>query len=55
MVHCYRNIFNAVPRKRVKSVAAILKAIHASEVKTAAREKVEQICEKLEGLRLKEG
>jgi len=54
MVHFYRNVFNAVPRKRVKDVAAMLKAIHASEDKAAARQKAEQIIEKLEGLRLKE-
>lgn len=54
MVHFYRNVFNAVPRKRVKEVAAMLKAIHASEDKAAAQEKAEQIREKLEGLRLKE-
>lgn len=41
MVHFYRNGFNAVPRKRVKSVAAMLKAIHASEDKAATREKAE--------------
>ena len=38
LVHFYRNIFNADPRKRVKDVAAILKAIHASENKAAAQE-----------------
>lgn len=54
MVHFFRNVFNAVPRKRVKEVAAMLKAIHASEDKTAARDKADQICEKLKGLRLKE-
>ena len=52
MVHFYRNVFNAVPRKRVKDVAAMLKAIHASEDKQAAREKAKQIHEKLENLRL---
>ena len=54
MGHFYRNVFNAVPRKRVKDVAAMLKAIHASEDKAAARQKAEQIIEKLEGLRLKD-
>ncbi len=54
MVHFYRNVFNAVPRKRVKDVAAMLKAIHASEDKAAARQKAEQIIEKLESLRLKD-
>ena len=54
MVHFYRNVFNAVPRKRVKDVSAMLKAIHASEDKAAAVEKAEQVCEKLERLRLRE-
>ncbi len=54
MVHFYRNVFNTVPRRRVKDVAAMLKAIHASEDKAAAKEKAEQIIEKLEALRLKE-
>ena len=54
MVHFYRNVFNAVPRKRVKDVAAMLKAIHASEDKDAAKEKADRICEKLEGLKLKD-
>ncbi len=54
MVHFFRNVFNAAPRKRVKDVAAMLKAIHASEDKAAAQEKAEQVCEKLEGLRLRE-
>ncbi len=54
MVHFYRNVFNAVPRKRVKDVAAMLKAIHAPEDKAAARQKAEQIIEKLESLRLKD-
>ena len=54
MVHFYRNVFSAVPRKRVKDVAAMLKAIHASEDKAAARQKAEQIIEKLESLRLKD-
>jgi len=54
MVHFYRNAFNAAPRKRVKDVAAMLKAIHAPEDKAAARQKAEQISEKLESLRLKD-
>lgn len=53
MVHFYRNVFNTVPAKRMKEVAAMLKAIHASEDKEAAQQKAEQICEKLDRLRLK--
>lgn len=55
MVHFYRNVFSVVPAKRMKEVAAMLKAIHASEDKEAAQKKAEQVCEKLEGMRLKEG
>ncbi len=54
MAERLRNVFNTVPRRRVKDVAAMLKAIHASEDKAAAKEKAEQIIEKLEALRLKE-
>lgn len=54
MVHFYRNIFNAVPAKHMKEVAAMLKAIHASEDREAALKKAEQIVEKLEGKRLRE-
>lgn len=54
MVHFYRNVFNTVPAKRLREVAAMLKAIHASEDKMAALQKAEQVCEKLETLRLRE-
>lgn len=50
----YRNVFGVVPAKRMREVAAMLKAIHASEDKEAARQKSDQVCEKLEGLRIKE-
>src|SRR5262249_44335460 len=51
-VHFYRNVFTAVPKGKVKEVAAMLKAIHAQEDKTAAREKAQQVADKLEALRL---
>ena len=54
MVHFYRNVFSVVPAKKMKEVAAMLKAIHASEDKAAAQQKATQVCEKLEGMRLKE-
>ncbi len=54
MVHFYRNVFSVVPAKKMKEVAAMLKAIHASEDKEAAQQKAAQVCEKLEGMRLKE-
>jgi transposase-like protein len=54
MVHFYRNVFSVVPAKRMREVAAMLKAIHASEDEEEALEKADQICEKLSGMRLKE-
>lgn len=54
MVHFYRNVFSVVPAERMKEVAAMLKTIHASEDKEAALQKAEQVCEKLEGMRLRE-
>lgn len=54
MVHFYRNVFNVVPAKRMREVAAMLKAIHASEDKEAAMQKAEQVAQKLEAMRLKE-
>lgn len=38
-VHFYRNVFSVTPRKRMKTVAMMLKAIHAQESKQAARDK----------------
>jgi putative transposase len=51
-VHFYRNVFTAVPRTKVKEVAALLKAIHAQEDRAAACLKAEQVVAKLEGMRL---
>jgi putative transposase len=52
VVHWYRNIFSHVPSTKVREVAAMLKAIHASEDVAAARAKALQVIEKLRGLRL---
>ena len=54
MVHFYRNVFSVVPAKRMMEIAGMLKAIHASEDRAAALEKVEVICAKLEAMKLKE-
>jgi transposase-like protein len=54
MVHFYRNIFSVVPARRMAEVAAMLKAIHASEDRKAAMEKAEAVSSKLEALKLKE-
>jgi putative transposase len=54
IVHFYRNVFSVVPAKRMAEVAAMLKAIHASEDKQAAVEKAEAVYAKLEAMKLKE-
>jgi len=52
VVHWYRNVFTAVPKGKVKAVAAMLKAIHAQEDRPAARQKAEDVVEKLEVMKL---
>src|ERR1700739_4124807 len=52
VVHWYRNICSHVPSTKVREIAAMLKAIHASEDIAAAREKATRVIEKLRGLRL---
>ena len=52
VVHWYRNIFSHVPSTKVREIAAMLKAIHASEDVAAAREKAVRVIEKLRSLRL---
>ena len=52
VVHWYRNIFQNVPRQKVKAVAAMLKAIHAQEDREAALEKAQAVVEKLKGMKL---
>jgi mutator family transposase len=51
-VHWYRNIFSHVPTTKVREIAAMLKAIDASEDVVAAREKAIRVIEKLHGFRL---
>ena len=51
-VHFYRNIFSVTPRKKMKAVALMLKAIHSQESKEAAREKAIQVAEKLKAMKL---
>lgn len=51
-VHFYRNVFSVVPAKRMAEVAAMLKAIHASEDKKAAQEKAETVTAKLIAMKL---
>ena len=52
VVHFYRNVFSHVPRPKTREVAAMLKAIHASEDIEAAREKARQVIAKLREQRL---
>ena len=52
VVHWYRNAFNKCPYKHVKTVSAMLKAIHAQEDKEAAREKAGLVAAKLRTLKL---
>lgn len=52
VVHFYRNVFTAVPRGRMKEVAAMLKAIHGQEDRVAAREKGAAVAAKLDALKL---
>ncbi len=53
-VHFYRNVFSAVPQSKMKTVAQMLKAIHAQESKKAAREKANAVAEELKAMKLKE-
>lgn len=52
VVHFYRNVFTAVPKGKVKEVAAMLKAIHAQEDREAAEEKVLAVAKKLKVMKL---
>jgi putative transposase len=52
IVHFYRNVFTVVPKGKVKTVARMLKAIHASEDKQAAREKAQAVIKKLKAQKL---
>lgn len=51
-VHFYRNVFSVVPKTKVKEVAIMLKAIHASEDREAALEKAESVIKKLDKMNL---
>ncbi len=52
VVHFYRNVFSVVPHGKVREVAFMLKAIHASEDGQAAREKAEAVIGKLKEMKL---
>lgn len=54
VVHFYRNVAGRVPHHKVKTVMAMLKAVHAQEDLKAAQEKIESIIGKLKEMKLKE-
>jgi len=52
VVHFYRNVWSFVPATKVRTVAQMLKAIHASEDREAAQQKTAQVVEKLKEMKL---
>lgn len=52
VVHYYRNVWSLVPAGKVKTVAAMLKAIHASEDREAALQKARQVVQRLREMKL---
>jgi putative transposase len=52
VVHFYRNVWSLVPSTKVRIVATMLKAIHASEDREAARAKAALVVAKLHELKL---
>jgi len=52
-VHFYRNVFSHVPSKKVREVAAMLKAIHAQESREAAQTKAKDVVAKLKEMKLR--
>ena len=53
IVHFYRNVFSVVPHGKVRTVAMMLKAIHAQESKASARLKAKQVAETFREMKLK--
>ena len=51
-VHFYRSIFSVTLRNKVKTVARMLRAIHAQESREATREKVRQVAVRLQEMKL---
>jgi transposase-like protein len=51
-VHFYRNVFSHVPHRKVREVAAMLKAIHAQESREAAQAKAGDVVAKLRAMKL---
>lgn len=51
-VHFYRNVFSATPRKLMREVAMMLKAIHSQESREAALQKAKAVAQRLKELKL---
>ena len=51
-VHFYKNVFSVTPKNKMKEVSMMLKAIHAQESKDAAKEKAQQVAQKLREMKL---
>ena len=51
-VHFYRNVFSHAPRRKVRRVAAMPKAIHAQESRSAAKAKAHDVVKKLKDMKL---
>ena len=52
VVHWYRNVFSHVPAAKMREVALMLKAIHASESRPAAQKKALEVIARLREMRL---
>jgi len=52
VVHFYRDVFTAVPRGKIRPVAAMLRAIHEQEDRAAAEDKAQAVLVKLQEMRL---
>lgn len=51
-VHFYRNVFTVTPRTKMRTVAMMLKAIHAQESRKSAREKAASVARQLRKMKL---
>lgn len=51
-VHFYRNVFTVTPRTKMRTVAMMLKAIHAQESRKSAREKAAFVARQLREMKL---
>ena len=51
-VHFHRNVFTVTPRTKRRTVAMMLKAIHAKESKKSAREKAASVAQQLREMKL---